>query len=336
MKIAIDGGHQKSRSISCNDTSSNSPPYPSPKPMNLRTESSSFTNCVMDHINHQLKNRKNERDEKVEIAISLPGCATTWQRTKYAASIKKIQNTLRQNDINVETIHLIDDTWAALLTESEELNGISVICGHGSTVAYISGQGPSDTIKLDGLGPLLGDNSSGYYLALCTLRHLCINKHDSICTELLNGIKTEMENDNFLSTCHPSTLVKDPVQWIDILHSEKAEQIHSIIASIAKAVFTTGEKITSKPLFLQEIENSMVNHIAGQINKALEVSAPCDKPKKLVLQGGLIRHNDRFANSVKQLVEDKAKLKKYEVVSSKKPHVDGTMKYLKKFSGGLT
>jgi hypothetical protein len=323
LQISIDGGHRTSRSLSAHRDYTSEMFSLSHKPLNLQTAKSIFIARTLEHINHHTANR---RHDQIQVTVSLPGYSESWHRARYRPYINDLQRSFKNKNVSIQ---FIDDTWAALLTESNTLRGICVLCGHGSSVAYIPDNNLDNTRKYDGLGPFLGDHSSGYYLSASVFRSLFRNRTNSENQEFLSNLISTMKDDPYYARLNPAVLLDnpDPVFWLSMLKNQESELFAPLIASMSKAILTLATRMLVLPPHLDSTVNYMIETILDHLTSCLEIADRLSEPLPIVLQGGLLRHHSIFKVRLEEAI--RSNQTNCDIRSSTKHTVFGTMQFIR-------
>ena len=199
---------------------------------------------------------KRQKPEIVAVALCLAGCRTEADRARLRRLARRVwprARCLAGNDL--------DSGFAASF--GPDGNGIYVISGTGSCV--FGRRGPR-AVKVGGWGHLLGDHSSGYWIALHTLR-FAIHEYDH--TGRLN--RALRKTLRFLRL--PSL-----EQLVDWIHSASKSDVAALAAVLL------GEE--------PRIVRQAAAHLAldcRAVARQLRLPAPA-----VVLSGGVFAHHPKF------------------------------------------
>jgi len=180
------------------------------------------------------------------------------------------------DEISINQPILTHDAHIALIGGTGKQKGVIVISGTGSIVYGINLQG--EEARAGGWGYLLGDEGSGYDIAIKGLRAVAraADGRGSL-TQLTNRILNSLE-------------LNEPNELIRWVHAAS----RNVIAQLAEIVFQVAE---TGDTLAEQIVNSAADELAGAVDvviKRLEFTVPFD----VVLSGGNLVHQPMFANKL--------------------------------------
>ena len=172
---------------------------------------------------------------------------------------------------------LTHDAHIALVGGTEKQEGVIVISGTGSIVYGINADGRD--ARASGWGYLLGDEGSGYDIAIKGLRAIA-RAADG------RGDQTEL-TDRILNTLE----LNEPAELIRWVHAASRDTI----AQLAEVVFDTAK---TKDMVADSIVNEAADELvcaATSVIEQLEFTEPFD----IVLSGGNLIHQTMFADRLR-------------------------------------
>jgi N-acetylglucosamine kinase len=173
---------------------------------------------------------------------------------------------------------LTHDAHVALIGGTEKHEGVIIISGTGAIVYGINADGKE--ARASGWGYLLGDEGSGYDIAIQGLRAVARaadGRDDQ--TELTNPIL------NRLGLNEPNELIR----WV---HAASRDAI----ANLAEIVFDTAQTMDSIAERIVDNASDELVRAAGSVIGQLEFTEPFD----VVLSGGNLIHQPMFADKLRR------------------------------------
>lgn len=169
---------------------------------------------------------------------------------------------------------LTHDAQIALVAGTGRLEGVIIVCGTGSIVYGINADGRE--ARSGGWGHLLGDEGSGYVIALCGLRAIARAADGRGAPTQLTDLML-----NKIGLHQPSDLVR----WI---HSASKDQV----SALAKSVFVAMED--GDP-----VASQIIQHAADELvlaTQAVIAKLGLDQPSDIGFSGGILKHQPGFVN----------------------------------------
>lgn len=173
-----------------------------------------------------------------------------------------------------ENCILTHDAQIALVGGTGKLDGVIVISGTGSVVYGVNSDGVE--ARSGGWGHLLGDEGSGYGIALCGLQAI---------VRAANGRGEPTQLTDLILRAIGLQQPGDLIRWA---HSASKDQI----SMLAKLIFVAKESGDS-------VAGQIIQHAADEL--VLATQAVIDKlrlnqPSDIVLSGGILTHQPEFVN----------------------------------------
>jgi len=300
LLIGIDGGATKTKGIIATEDGTEIGTVIGGS-TNQYTNTMDLVKWNLQHIIEHLLNKAQAEPEDVRgICLGLAG-------VDKPADAKRIYNLvstiLPQSDINV-----VNDSMIGLYGGCLKPYGIIVISGTGS-IAY--GQNRyGDHFRSGGWGHILGDEGSGYAIALAGMR--------AVCRAADGRSRQTLITDFMLRMLH----LKKPVElmdWVKEIGGDKAK-----ISNLTSAVYQAHEKgdaVAGK--ILREQANELLVAVRA-VYRAL--FKPKDKNIEVVVGGSNLCKNKAYFEMFKQQVEKK--LCNVQVILPRKEPIYGAILYL--------
>ena len=268
--IGIDGGGTKTIGILTTDTGEHLAQVQS-GPANYHVVGEVKTQAVLESVVEELCEKAGISSRRsVHFCLGMAGLGR-------AADRKVIGRICDELGISKNRI-LTHDAHIALVGGTEKQEGVIVISGTGAIVYGINADGKE--ARASGWGYLLGDEGSGYDIAIKGLRAVARAADSRGCpTELTNRILSRLE------LGEPGELIR----WAHAANREAIAQLAEIVFDAARMADTVAEDI------IDEAADELVC-AASSVIKQLEFRESFD----IVLSGGNLTHQPMFAGKLRQ------------------------------------
>ena len=268
--IGIDGGGTKTVGILTTETGQQLAHVES-GPSNYHVVGEGETQAVLESVFRELREKSGiPSTGPIRYCLGMAGLG----RAEDQKVIGRICDALgiRENRI------LTHDAHIALVGGAAKQHGVIVISGTGAIVYGINTDGK--TARASGWGYLLGDEGSGYDIAIKGLRAVA-RAADG------RGSPTELTHRflNKLQRSEPSELIR----WVHAASRDVIAQLAEIVFDTAQTADTTAEQI------INEAADELVC-AAESVIKQLQFREPYD----IVLSGGNLIHQPVFADKLRR------------------------------------
>jgi N-acetylglucosamine kinase-like BadF-type ATPase len=267
--IGIDGGGTKTTGILTTETGQHLAQAQS-GPANYHVVGEARTQAVLEDIVGELYEKASiPAGNSVRFCLGMAGLGRSADREVIGRICDELG--ICQNRV------LTHDAHIALVGGTEKQEGVIVISGTGSIVYGINADGRD--ARASGWGYLLGDEGSGYDIAIKGLRAIA-RAADG------RGDRTELTDRilNGLELNEPSELIR----WVHAANRDTIAQLAEIVFDTAKTRDTVADHI------VDEAADELVC-AATSVIKQLKFTEPFD----IVLNGGNLIHQTMFADKLR-------------------------------------
>ena len=268
--VGIDGGGTRTVGILTTETGQCLARVQS-GPSNYHVVGEAKTRAVLENVIRELCEKSGIPSESaIRFCLGMAGLGRAEDR-------KVVGRICEELGISKNRRILTHDAHIALVGGTEKQQGVIVISGTGAIVYGINANG--DEARASGWGYLLGDEGSGYDIAIKGLRAVARAADGrGNPTELTNRILDRLERNE------PSQLIR----WTHAASRDEIAQLAEVIFDTAQATDTVATEI------VDEAADELVC-AAESVIKQLEFIEPFD----IVLSGGNLIHQPMFSDKLR-------------------------------------
>jgi len=233
-----------------------------------------------------------------------------------------LEQILRQIGIRADHPLVVCNNCNAHLAASLLNYGGVVRAGTGAMI-FLLGHGVSDPIVVDGWGPLIGDDGSGYDLGRRALRAVASGEDgrmppsDSLRRRVLSHLGLDPEVRPAEDLIHWARSIMEDIRWV--------HEVSDLAIPLIRAA-----EFDKDPLAQKLIDEGVARVIRSFRTAARAAEAHRERfqpePAPLLLHGGLFRHSKRYLSRfVDELAASDATCLQWQIVEPLAPTVVGTL-----------